>query len=177
LHKYLKNYRTCHVFGRCCPMTVSHAFFFFKLGNFIALVYTVQFGEFTDSFNVCGRWVSCDSLPSAWCFLLRRLCYLSGGICCGMLLIRGFGWSISVEWWREYAVCSVCVTNGIFVALRIVAEFLISVFSSRRLRCLVQWNMTDNWVRVICMCEMVSWVWIVRCGIHYYNKKIKDSEG
>ena len=34
--------------------------------------------------------------------------------------VRWFGWNLSIEWWREYVMCSVSLTHGIFMSMWIV---------------------------------------------------------
>ena len=38
---------------------------------------------------------------SVWCLLLKRICCLASGMFCGMWLIRGLGWKVSLKWCRE----------------------------------------------------------------------------
>jgi hypothetical protein len=66
------------------------------------------------SFGRCPLTVSLVLLLalSVWRFLLMRLNCLGGGMFCGICWISGLGWSVRVEWCREYMTWSVSMTNG-----------------------------------------------------------------
>ena len=64
-------------------------------------------------------------MMSVWSFLLRRLCCIAGGKLSGMCLIKVAGWTISMEWCREYSLCNMFLTKGNFMSRWIVVLFIV----------------------------------------------------
>jgi hypothetical protein len=128
--------------------------FFWLLENFIVWVIHFSFAKIIEEMNLLRVWVvlSYDSLP--WMFNAMRGCQcgvrcLGGGMFWGIRRISGLWWSVSVEWCREYELCSVSVTNGYCMSLCIVIFLTYHGASNANLSILF-WS---TCILSICVCD------------------------
>jgi hypothetical protein len=143
-----------------CWMLMSYSgFTFMEILQWIIIkkkyLYDLNIHKIVLFFFFAFRKLYCISNTFHICTNTRRIEYvtrlrcLGGGMFWGILRIIGLGWSVSVEWCREYESCSVSVTNGNCMSLRIVV-FLTYHGASNAILSILFWS---TCILCICVCD------------------------